>query len=315
MGLTREDLVRKGRDLEISDEAWAQEYAIRKMVIDRYMSNDSWVKKTYLPCAVLITSHPGNRAYLKACIDTHRKLGLWICLAYDNYLHPDQPTIDYNSIMPAKDVMDSVDLFLMPHYQTWGGVLYPYFWQLKFAVGALKDFPYIYCTNGDFILEKPEGFPKLFSMIEDYDVMTSGPDYDNAANTAGFIIKTKAFIDVMKYIEDRFVPFENYEKYTQEQGNAEGRFGKAIKALGLKQKSVEPPLDDMFKVPGKGTWFDMLGFRHIHAEHNYAYRYKGIPPQPEYLDERFMGDEYRQIKAYWESKDKSILESWWCKDV
>ena len=308
MGLTREDLI----DPKHSEKDKAE----IKVALDNYMANDAWVSKIFKKIGILITSHPGNRAYLKASIETHKKLGLWICLAYDNYLHPDQQDIDYNKIMPAKDVMDNVDTFIMPHYQTWGGVLYPWFWLMKFGVETLQGFEYIYCTNGDFILEKPENFDKLFNLLGDADIMTSGPDRDDppTANTAGFIAKAPALKAIIKHMQDHFVPFEIYEKYTQEFVNAEGRFGQAIKKLNLKQIRVDPPKEDMLKFyPGQGTWYDLLGFRHIHAEHNYAYRNKGIPPEPKWLDPRFMGDEYRVIKEYWEAQDKKILKQWWAK--
>lgn len=56
-------------------------------------------------------------------------------------------------------------------------------------------------------------------------------------------------------------------------------------------------------------------------KNNYAYRYKGMPPHYSYLDSRFMGDEYNQIKKYWlameEGKNeeaKLILQNWWARD-
>lgn len=306
MGQTRADLT----DPRVSD----QDKAEIKVVLDRMMLNDEWALRGTGKIGVLLTSHPGNRAYLKGCVETHKKLGFWICLAYDNYINPVEPTIDYNSIMPAKDVIDNIDMFLMPHHQVWGGVLYPYFWLFKFGIAALSDFEYIYCTNGDFILEKPEGFPKLMELLGDADIMTSGPDDERHANTAGFIAKTSALRAIVKHFQDNFIPFENYERTTNDFGNAEGRFGRAIHDLGLKQVVVAPPYNDQLHKPGFGTWYDVVGFRHIHAEHNYAYRYKGIPPEPKYLDPRFMGDEYNRIKEYWETKDMEILKSWWAKE-
>lgn len=307
MGLTTDDLL---------DPKWTekdkQEIAI---ALKNYTSNDVWIKKAISKkIAILLTSHPGNRAYLKASVETHKKLGYWICLAYDNYINPDSDTIDYNSIMPAKDVMDNVDLFIVGHHQKWGGVLFPWFWLLKWGINALQDFDYIYCANADMILEKPEGFNDLFKLLDDADIMTCGHDEPGKyANTAAFIAKSKALKDIVKHMQDHFVPFKVYEKYTQEFGNAEGRLGKAIKNLNLKQVIVDPPNDDMLKVPGKGTFYDLIGLRHIHAEHNYAYRNKKIPPHYKYLDERFMGNEYNLIKQYYDTNNISILEDWWVK--
>jgi len=251
---------------------------------------------------------------LKASVESHSKLGYWLVLAYDNYLNPEIANMDYNNIFPAKDVMDKIDTFIMPHHQVWGGVLFPYFFLLKFGINVLSDFEYIYCANGDMVLEKPEGFEELFSLLGDADVMSGGPVTDRSVNTAGFIVRTSALKAIVRHFEEHFIPFENYEKYTQEFGNAEGRFGRAISDLKLKQVVVEPPYNDQLHKPGYGTWYKILGFRHIHAEHNYAYRYKGIPPEPKYLDERFLGDEYRIIKAYWENQDIKILENWWIKE-
>ena len=318
MGLTRADLIG-----EMSDE----EKASRQYWIDRTSSNDVWANKIFKKIGILITGHQANRPYMKACIESHAKLGYWITLAYDNYVNPEWPEINHNAFMPPKDVLDKIDMFIMPHHQVWGGCLYPWFWLLKFGSDAMQQFEYIYCTNSDFILEKPENFEQLFSLLGDADIMTSGPDYPDspAANTAGFIVKSSALRQIVQHFQDHFIPWDVYEKYTQQIGNTEGRFGSAIKDLGLKKADVVPPLDadgrgdDMFRIhPSKrkqtGTWYDLVGFRHIHSEHNYAYRYKGIPPEPQYFDGRFMGDEYRQICAYWETKDMEILKNWWAKE-
>lgn len=310
MGLTREDLVGEMSDQERQDrQAW----------IDRAMSNDVWAKRTMQDIGILITSHPGNRPYMKACLDSHAELGLWITVAFDSFINPEVSgeSFDYNRHMPAKDVMDKIDTFIMPHHQVWGGVLYPYFWLLYWGGAAMRHFRWIYCTNSDFIIEKPEGFWKLFDMVKDgrHHVMTCGHDEPGRyANTAGFFISSIALWNVIQHMRDHFIPFERYEKYTQDIGNAEGRFGRAISDCNLSQLIVKPPADDMLRVPGHGTWYEEMGFRHIHSEHNHAYRNKGIPPHYKYLDSRFMGDEYNVIKKYWDTNDVSVLTDWWAKE-
>lgn len=284
-----------------------------KQVLKNFMANSVWADNIFKDTAILLTSHPGNRPYLKATVESYRKLGLWICLVYDNYINPEHPNVDYNSIFPAKDVMDNVDLFLMAHHQTWGGVLYPYFWQLKFGITALQDFKYIYCANGDCLIEKPENFHLLLEQLGDNDLLGCGPVKENSFNTAGFIGKSKVLKDLIQHFQDHFLPFEVYEKWTQEIGNTEGRFSRAIKDLGLKLSIVSDPCDEQLGRVKQGWWYENLGFRHIHSEHNIAYRYKGIPPEPKYLDPRFLGGEYNIIKEYWETKDMKILENWWAK--
>ena len=320
MGLILKDLERIGKDLELSDQAWEIERASRQEWIDRTSSNDTWAKKIFKDVGILMTSHTGNRPYLKACIESHLKLGYWITLAYDNYINPEWPVIDHDNFLPSKDVMDNIDSFFMSHHQVWGGVMYPWFWLMKWGTDLLQQFEYIYCVNGDFVIEKPEGFKDLMAMLGDGDIMSYGPSLERSESTC-FIARSSALKRIMQHFQDHFIPWDKYEAYTQEYGNPESRFAIAIRELGLKRIIVpESPFNEQMHLPGYGTWYKLLGFRHIHGEHNYAYRHKGIPPHFKYLDSRFMGDEYNQIKSYYElvenepEKAKKVLEDWWAKD-
>jgi hypothetical protein len=170
------------------------------------------------------------------------------------------------------------------------------------------------CANGDCIIEKPEGFPKLLELLGDKDFLSAGPTLEREVGTAGFLCKSSALMKISKHLIDHMVPFEEYEKSTQDFGNTEGRLAVALRELGLTQAvSPKPPFNEQHHEPG-GTWYDLVGFRHIHGEHNYAYRYHKIPPHHRYLDPRFMGDEYRVIKAYHETGDAELLNTWWAKD-
>jgi hypothetical protein len=321
MGVTREDYVRSGRWLDVSDAEWETELATKKYVIGCYMENDAWATKIKKNVAVHLTSSMYGRAYLKGSLETFQKLGFWVVLSYDNFINPKDNTInDLNWGLPPKDVMELVDTFLLPHHQSWGGVSYPYMWQLRLASGILQDFEYVLCANGDCIIEKPEGFPALLELMGDADIMSAGPTLEREIGTAAFLVRGKAYAKIAKHMIDHVVPFEEYEKSTQEFGNTEGRLAVAVRELGLKaaQVPVNPSCPhhkqcEQHHQPG-GTFHELIGFRHIHGEHNYAYRYKHIPPEPQYFDPRFIGDEYNQIKAYWETKDKTILENWWAKD-
>ena len=321
MGVTREDFIRSGRYLEMSDAEWETELASRKYVVSCYMANDEWGMKIKKNVLVLLISHNSGRCYLTGSVESHKKLGYWLAVCYDNFVHPEETAVDYNAQLPPKDVMDKIDTFMMGHYQTWGGVSYPFMWSLRIASGFAQSFDYVYCVNGDCILEKPEGFPEMLKTLGDADIMSSGPSLEREIGTAGLLMKSSAFAKIAKHLIDHVCPFEEYEKSTQDFGNTEGRLSVAVKQLGLKQVIVEPPYNEQFHKPGIGYWAKTIGFRHIHGEHNYAYRYKGIPPHYKYLDPRFMGDEYNQIKKYWELKESGrdaeaqvILENWWMKE-
>lgn len=301
------------KDLE-NPNLSAEDRAAGEQVLKNFMKNDEWVCKIFKKVGILVTSHPGNRAFLKPCIESLSKLGYWICLAYDNHINPESPSIDYNGMMPSKEVMDNVDSFIFSHYSTWGGVMYPYFWCLKTGIDQLLDFEYIYSTNGDCMLEKPENFHLLIKELGDNDILSCGPVTERSFNTNGMIAKSSALKAIIKHFQDHFIPFEVYEKHTQEIGNTEGRFMRAIKDLGLKFGVVSEPCDEQMGRVKQGWWYDNLGFRHIHAEYNIAYRYKGIPPELKYVDTRYINQwEIDILKKYEETKDIKELEAWWCK--
>ena len=321
MGVTREDLVRSGRYLQFSDEDWAKELATRQYVIDCYMKNDEWATKIKKTVGVHLTCSPYSRPYLKASLESHKKLGFWTVLSYDNFINPEDATteVDWAYWMPPKDVMVNVDTFLIPHHQTWGGVSYPFIWQLRLASGIFHTMDYVLCNNGDMVVEKPEGFPKLIEMMGDADIMSSGPSLPREIGTAGILMKSSAYMAIAKHMLDHMVPFEEYEKSTQDFGNTEGRLAVAVRDLGLKQVICKPgscpkdPICEQLHVPG-GDWYDIIGMRHIHGELNYAYRYKSTPPPSRYLDERFTGNEDMKAAKAYEAGDMEFVRNWWSKD-
>jgi len=311
MGFQRKDL--ENPNLSPQDRSDLTE------LLRRYLECDEWAKRALKKIGILLTSHPGNRLFLKASVESHKQTGYWVIVAYDNYLDPKNPCIDYKDILPQRDVMDQIDTFIMPHHQTWGGVLYPYFWLLKFGIAAMSGFEYIYCANGDCVLEKPENFNQLFDLLEDNDILPVGYEENGGRpllNTTGMLAKREALVKIMDHFEKNFVPFENYEKSCMELGNCEGRMYYAARDMGVKIAFLkENPFNTQLHIKG-GAWFDLVGFRHIHGEYGYAYKYRKVPPELKYFDQRFMNmNEYSILKEYWEKKDESILkDKWWPKN-
>lgn len=307
MGLIPADLL----DPKISEKDKAE----IKIVLERFKANDKWINNMFKKVAILLTSHPGNRAFLKHTVESYKKLGYWITLVYDNHIDPERPDVNYNELLPAKDVMDNIDMFLMTHHSTWGGVMFPYAFSLHWGVAILQDFDYIFCANGDCMLEKPENFHLLIKELGDNDILGCGPVTERSFNTNGMIAKSSALKAIMKHFLDHFVPFDTYVKYTQEIGNTEGRFMRAIKDLGFKFGVVSDPCDEQMGRVKQGWWYENLGFRHIHAEYNIAYRYKGIPPELKYIDTRYINQwEIDLLKKYEETKDMEFLKQWWIKE-
>ena len=279
----------------------------------RYAYCDKYISNKYLKeMGILLTSHPGNRAFLKASVDTHYETKLWITLAYDNYFDPDRNE-KWDDLMPRKEVIEKVNTFILSPFQKWGGVLYPFFWILRLGLSAMKDFPYVYCSNGDCVIEKPKEIFTLLDMMkkEDADFIACGwwDDDRPTFGSTGFIARTEAVQAMMKHFQDNFIPLKEYEKSGQEFGNCEGRMGRAIKDLGLKVVSVDNPKSEQLFEPLQGTWSKILGFRHIHGEFSYAWKYKNsenppAPPELKYFDERYLpSQDVEFIRKYWEAKN------------
>lgn len=308
MGITRETL--KDKNLTKQQKHYA------KYVLNNYMANDEWSMKALKKCAIVLTAHPSGRMFLKHSVESHLKTGYWVHLAYDNYLDPKTPQQTYDQVMPARDVFDQLHSFSMSHNQSWGGTTYPYGWLLKIGLNAVGAFPYIYCANGDCIIDKPENFDKLFDILGDADIACIGWEQNNnrpLVNTTGFIGKADAMRALAEHYVKHFIPFETYEKTHQRLGNPESRLHVASEELGLKVvKPKENPFDTQVSKPGIGTWAKLIGFRHIHGEYNKALRYRQLPPHHTYLDPRYCPRHvYDKIKAYDKTGDKQQLEQLW----
>ena len=302
------------------DADWEAELATRKYVVGCYQANDTWATKIHKNVGVFLTGSCYSLPFMKVSLESHQKLGYWVVQGYDSFIDPTLPEpVDWTRYMPPRDVMALCDTFLIPHHQIWGGVSYPFIWQLRLAAGIFHSMEYVLVNNGDMVLEKPEGFPKLIEKMGDADIMSSGPSLPREIGTAGVLMRTKAFMAVSKHMLDHMVPFEEYEKSTQEFGNTEGRLSVAVRDLGLKQVICQPgscpthPVCEQLHVPG-GEWYETIGMRHIHGELNYAYRYKGVPPPSRHLDQRFCGAEDWKAAIAYESGDMEFVRNWWAKD-
>ena len=143
-------------------------------------------------------------------------------------------------------------------------------------------------------------------MLGDNDIFPVGYEENGGRpilNTTGIFARREALLKMMNHFEKNFIPYENYERTCDLMGNCEGRMAIAAKDLGIKIAIPEKnPFNTQLHKKG-GTWFDVLGFRHVHAEYGHAYKHKEGFPELKYFDERYMGSEYEKIKEYWNDKE------------
>jgi len=260
------------------------------------------VDKLNKKLAIIIPTFAGQLPWLKACLESCKSLGYFILITYDNSFYKYK---ELSRGFPPVDVISLADSIVMKH-RTWCPATgTSHFWNMIYGLNLLKGlgFEYAFNMNGDCILEKPENFPVLLEMLGDADLLANHTDPEhNYMGTMGWIGK----IDLM---EDFFIEYAN-EQY-QTKGTTEGRLALYVKKNNIKINRVKDP-KQRFRMPEDCTWYNVVGFRHLHAEHKVRKRDKLEPVEQKYFDERFAGRmERTALKNYWETGDKQSLQEWW----
>ena len=80
----------------VADMKEGPDKAYAKQVIKGYSDCDKWAVKALKNVGVLLTSHPNSRPFLKASVETHKKLGFWVTVVFDNYFEPNNKEISYD---------------------------------------------------------------------------------------------------------------------------------------------------------------------------------------------------------------------------
>ena len=262
---------------------------------------------------VIVTAHASQRMFMKACLESIKSIG-WILVVYDN------PLDNYKKELPSDKCFKLMDSFFMKHdTRIVPGPTYPQFWNFRYASDILagSSAELIFAIGADCILEKPQGISEIVKMLGDNDLIScstlghAGP----FCGTKSFLVKKQAFVKLVSHIqEDNFYPFKDI-------GNLENRFGMAIKALELKEVSdIKQPKESQFAYGydekgnsiERGTWGEVLGFRHLGGEHKVRRVKKKIPIEEKYYDKDFLRDqETDTIAKYWKTGDSKFIKQWW----
>jgi hypothetical protein len=273
-------------------------------------TNNSRDEVTYNKLAddlcVIVPTHRHQRPWLKACLQGVNKLGYFTILAYDNPYKPSLVKMPTDQIIPPNDIMAMVDYVSIKPKTFHSGVTIPHLWNMLFAVNQayVLGYDYIFCINGDFIMEKPENFGTLREMMGDSDIypLAWNPNKPSCG-TAAFIAKTEPQVSFWReFARTMMKPF----------GNAEARMGRYYKDNGLKVHHDNPgPLAHQMPQK-KSTWYTTIGLRHLHAEHKIRRWERKEPVEEKYFDKRFFKPgESPTLGNYWKTKDEKYLKAWW----
>ncbi len=303
--LDKQIKLREGRG-EVFDQKqktkWLSE---EQRVYENNLKDFDRIKKLQKDTCIIVPTHYYHAPWLRACLESCRATGLFVILAYDNPLYDEKQQLKFR--FPNAKTLMMADYTSIKH-KTWGsGVGIPHSWNMWYGLHAAQSFgfKYVFNLNGDCILEKPENLPQLRQKLGNDDIISCEWHPKRYMGTMAYLGKMEHVVKLWDMNLERMYQY-NY-------GNAEARFGKFAHELGLKVTPVENPEDPHHKPPGvKGTIRNMLGMRHLHAEHKVRRWDKLEPIEEKYCEIEYMNThEQNTLLKYWKSGNKKHLQAWW----
>lgn len=275
--------------------------------------------------AIIVTSWSGQLRWLKKTLQSYRLTGKYVILAYDNpFLHFDKSTqtIDFylrNMLKPEHYLL--AHAVVVKHKTIDNNKRTGWFWNAYYAKGMVSCFPnikYVYITNGDCILEKPEGMDDLIKLLGDSDFMSGQSEEGRTIHSADMIFKVEAFNKLMDYMAER-------HKIAVWGGiSVECLINDAIRKLNFKVKHaplqpIDPrdnSVDYYCKTGTDSTFRQIIGFRNLYAEQEYRENNAMEPLPKEYFDDFmnwiYMPDNLKDnICKYYETGDRRYLYVFW----
>lgn len=323
--MSREKLLRKWGGLD----KWKANYG--DGMESRGADGVSWYDLSYnvntIPCdtdtAIIVTAWFGQLKWLKSALESYRKSGAFVILAYDNPFYPWIPPTPHDIIrcMPNMNHYVLANSFVLKHLTADSNKRNGWFWNIRYAQGVIKSFPnikYVYHTNGDCVWDKPEGLKDLKAFLGDNDIM-AGQTSGDVLHTADVIYKKEAFDKVVDYMYDIMrIPILGSH-------SPEVMLRNAVVDLKLKVLTApKQPLDpkdgsvDMYARYGQdSTLKDLVGFRNVFAEYetmgNEGKEMMFLKP---YFDDYenciyWGGEEKETICQYWKTGDRRYLYKFW----
>lgn len=273
--------------------------------------------------AIIVTSYQGHLGWLKATLASYRKSGHYVILSYDN------PFYIWNNLDDEEFMLKNLPRpihYLLAHSVIVKHKTYDadkrtgWYWDVQYArhiINGFKNFKYVYITNGDCIVEKPEGFSELKAILGNGDLMSGQSEPGRTIHTADMLMTVDAMNKIMNYMESRMrFPIMASQ-------SPEGLLRDAVDELGLREVfAPEQPRDsegnvDYYCKEGKSsTWRKVLGFKNLYHEFEYREN-NGLEPLPaHYMDSfrdyfYFRGDWRETVCMYYKTGDRRYLGQFW----
>jgi len=290
---------------KIDEQRKIKVFAKEKQNLEANIKDMETLEKLNKDIAIIIPTYCGQKPWLRACLESVKKLGYFVLLAYDNHFWSKQ-TVGH--IFPSPKVMMMADAMSMKHQTHITNLGISYLWDMLYGLRLLRGFgfPYVFSINGDCIMEKPENFPQIIEMMGDADIICC--EYTPEHRSCG----TFAMLAKM----DMFCGY--FDQFVQEQFVHKGSLEKMLYAYIEENNYKIAPVKNSahkYKMPDHNAdWSRIVGLRHLHAEHVVRREDRLLPVEQEYFD---FGKQFENIKEdsplhkYYKTGDIQHLEQWW----
>jgi len=276
--------------------------------------------------AIIVTSWHGQLRWLKKTLQNYRLTGKYVILSYDNPFLPCDPSskvdeIAFNERLPRSIHYLMAHSVVMKHLTFDADKRTGWFWDVKYAQGLVNQFPnikYVYCTNGDCILEKPENINQLVELLGDGDLMSGQSAEGSTIHTADVIYKIDAFNKVVNYMTEHFI-IPVIGSFSPENLLGEAVIYNKLKVTHAPQQPIsllDGSIDYYCRESVPSTFREVIGFRNLYAEQEYREN-NALEPLPkefvdDYKDYSYIdpGDRVT-IGMYYKTGDRRYLYQWW----
>jgi len=280
-------------------------------ISDRYKEN-SFVTET--DTAIIVTSHPGHRMFLKATLENYMKTGKYVILSYDSHRqwpHEEVMNIPHTIITKPPTYGAEVRIGWLLDVILAGGIVRP-----------LRNIETVIVTNGDCIWDIPENVDSLRAYMDRFEGDMMCVTADSVLHTAAMVMKGWVFQTLIDYLVC-FVEENRPESYSPEILLRDFVEQRNIKNIVPK---VQPKFPIGHQYSGKidhycsynqfHTWNSLVGFRNLGGEHKAACYEHLEPLDKKYMDlydsgVYFNTHERENLYTYYITKDRRWLWKYW----
>jgi len=284
--------------------------------------------------AIIVTSWMGHLKWLKYTLNSYKRTGKFVILAFDTHLKPDN-VLDLTQHFPPPDLLVIPNMIVCKH-STWDSdKRNGWLWSIVYAasiISSFDNFKYVFTINSDCCLDKPEGIDELIKMLGDNDYIPQSVEYDGEykdqvklIHTCSNLYKIETFKKFIEYFK------ENLKNNTPDSYSPESLMVEAQNKFRFKMKEVISPkfpdfikdfvgqIDHYGSYNEDSTWKSIVGFRNLCAENDTAGIERLPPLSKKYFDLRndgsFMsGYERETLYKYYQTDDYRYIWMLWDQD-